>query len=481
MKRGSAALLTAILRRDFHTFLGKVFGTLVPSRALVPGWYLEALAYNLERVQRGELRRLIINMPPRSLKSMAASVALPAFVLGHDPWRRIICVSYSNDLSRKMANDFRAVLHAPWYQAAFPATLIGGKDSEGEIELTHRGGRLATAVEGTLTGRGGDLIIIDDPLKGVDALSSARREAVNQWYINTLLSRLDDKRTGAIVIVMQRLHMDDLTGFVMRGGEPWTVLSLPSIAEVDEAVPLPFGKVHHRCVGDVLAPEREDRDMLESLKLQLGGDLFSAQYQQSPVPPGGAMIKRAWVKRYSDLSAVSARNPVVVQSWDTAQKGGPENDWSVCTTWYRDGVDYYLVDVWRDRVNYPKLKAVVSELAQRWQAREIIIEEAGTAIALVQELARQVSGLRGVRSTLAKEARMSVASAKIEAGQVFLPERAPWLADLEAELFAFPGGRHDDQVDSISQAINEMGDIIDAERLCKNIKHFMDVTLGPQW
>jgi hypothetical protein len=198
-KAFEARVLRALLRRDFPTFVRKVFATLESGQAYVVNWHLEAIAYQLERIRCGEIKRLIINMPPRSLKSVTASVAFPAFVLGHDPTRRIICVSYSGDLAKKHANDFRAVVEAPWYRGLFPGMRIGQKDSESEIELT--------AVGGTLTGRGGDLIIIDDPLKPDDAYSETKRNACNEWYKNTLLSRLDDKRTGAIIIVMQRVHM----------------------------------------------------------------------------------------------------------------------------------------------------------------------------------------------------------------------------------------------------------------------------------
>jgi hypothetical protein len=193
--------------------------------------------------------QVIINMPPRSLKSVTASVAFPAFVLGHDPTRRIICVSYSGDLAKKHANDFRAVAEAPWYRDLFPDTRIGQKDSESEIELTARGLRLATSVGGTLTGRGGDLIVIDDPLKPDDAYSETKRNACNEWFKNTLLSRLDDKRTGAIIIVMQRVHMDDLTGFVTGQSDEWEILNLSAIAEVDEVIPISDTKVHRRRVG----------------------------------------------------------------------------------------------------------------------------------------------------------------------------------------------------------------------------------------
>jgi len=445
----------AILRTDFASFLRKVFHTLSPGQTFVPGWHYRAIAYQLSRIYRGEINRLIINMPPRSLKSTAASVAFPAFVLGRDPTRRIICASYSGELAHKLSNDFRAVLASAWYRAAFPGTVVGPyKDSETEIELTRRGFRLATSVGGTLTGRGGDLIVIDDPLKPIDAISEAKRNAVNEWIASTVVSRLDDKRSGAIVIVMQRVHLDDLTGFVLRQSDDWTVLSLPAVAEQFETIQLSEYEAKERAPGDVLSPEREPLAILERLRLQLGSDLFSAQYQQAPVPPGGAMIKRHWVQRYWSLPTTSSR-PFTLQSWDTAAKGGPDNDWSVCTTWHQtDESQWYLLDVWRGRVDYPTLKSRVEELAKRWNADQVLVEEAGTAIGLLQELRLRVQGITGITPERDKETRMSVASAKFEALQVHFPERASWLPELETELFSFPGSRHDDQVDSISQALN---------------------------
>jgi predicted phage terminase large subunit-like protein len=194
---------------------------------------------------------------------------------------------------------------------------------------------------------------------------------------------------------------------------------------------------------------------LEALKLQIGSDAFSAQYQQAPTPPGGAMIKRNWVRRYLELPAHSERF-LTLQSWDTASKGGPHNDWSVCTTWIvTHKRRWYLVDLWRQRVDYPGLKAAAQTLANQWAARRVLVEDAGAGTALVQELVAKVSGIIAVKPTGDKESRMAVASAKFQAGQVWLPERASWLPDLESELFAFPGSRHDDQCDSISQALFE--------------------------
>jgi predicted phage terminase large subunit-like protein len=442
-----------ILRTHFPSFLRKVFDTLSPGQKLEGGWPLEAMAYQIDRVLTGEERRLIVNLPPRSLKSITFSVALPAFALGLNPRLRIICVSYSNELAKKLANDFRAVIESDWYRRTFPGTRIGRfKNTETEIEFTERGYRLAVSVQGTLTGRGGDLIIIDDPIKPTDAMSEPTRTGVNQWYLNTLLSRLDNKRTGRIVIVMQRVHVEDLTGFVLDGPDDWTLLKLPAIGLAREQIPIGSARTYERLPGEVLWPEREPLTVLEAYRLQLGSDIFSAQYQQEPMPPEGAMIKRNWVQRYSNLPPRTGSSRVI-QSWDTASKGGAENDWSASTTWlFKDG-RYYLVHAHRGRYDFPELKKRALALAEQYRPNRLLIEDTGTGSALIQELRGLGRPAIAIKPTADKVARMSAQSAKFEAGLVYFPEHAPWLPELEAELFAFPGSRHDDQVDSISQAL----------------------------
>ena len=456
MSNDRRKLLKALVRTDFRAFLEKVFVTLTPGQTYVPSWHIDAIAWHLEQIRLGKCKRLILNMPPRSLKSIASSVAFPAFLLGLDPSKRIICVSYSGDLAKKHANDFRAVLESNWYREFFPRTRVGPfKNSEVEIELTARGFRLATSVGGTLTGRGGDIIIIDDPLKPDDALSETKRTGANQWFTNTLLSRLDDKRTGAIVVVMQRVHIDDLTGFLTEQSDEWTIVSFPAIAYTDETIQTWNGGTHERKIGDVLSPEREPQSILEAMKQQIGSDAFSAQYQQQPAPPGGAMVKRHWVQRYQTLPPQSERR-YIYQSWDTASKGGPENDWSVCTTWVAAREKrWYLADAWRGRVDYPTLKQKVVFFSKAWNAVRVLVEDTGAGTSLVQELKSKVRGIIAVQPEGDKVSRMSVASAMFEAGQVYLPERAPWLPDLESELFVFPGSKYDDQCDFISQALQD--------------------------
>jgi hypothetical protein len=248
-----------------------------PGAAFQGNWHIEAIAYALSRVMRGEIRRLIITVPPRNLKSFCASIAFPAFVLGHDPTRRIICVSYSEALAGKHANDCRAIMQSEKYRAIFRTRISPQKNTELEIMTTVRGFRLAASVGGTLTGRGGSMIIIDDPQKPQDAQSQNAREQVHQWFTNTLLSRLDKKSTDAIILVMQRLHQDDLAGPLLQQ-EGWEVLNLPAIAEVDQEIPLAAGRLHERRRGSLLHPEREPQSVLDELRRAMGSAEFSAQY-----------------------------------------------------------------------------------------------------------------------------------------------------------------------------------------------------------
>jgi predicted phage terminase large subunit-like protein len=446
----STALVNAACRKDFVSFVRKSFHVLAPNAIFHMNWHICALAHHLEQVRLGNIKRLIITVPPRSLKSIMCSVAFPAFVLGRDPTKRLIVASYGADLAIKHGNDFRTVVNSAEYHGIFPGMSISAmKNTQTEVVTTLNGFRLATSVDGPLTGRGGDIIIIDDPIAAQAALSQKSREHVGDWYFNTLLSRLDDKQNGAIVLVMQRLHEDDLAGVLLRGSDEWTVLSLPAIAEQDEQIEIGNGQLHCRRAGDVLHPEREARDVLESLRAQLGPETFAAQYQQQPVPPGGAMLKRAWVRRYDQLP----KSGRIIQSWDVANKQGQENDYSVCTTWLIHENKYYLIDVLRGRFDFPTLRTKVSEHAKLHKASHVLIEEAGVAIGLIQDLKSADFLIIPVKPEYDKKTRMSIQSGKFENGQVFFPKEAPWLADLEAELFAFPSGRHDDQVDSISQAL----------------------------
>ena len=424
-----------------------------PNTEFEPNWHIDALVHQLERIRKGEVKRLIVNMPPQSLKSVLCSVAFPAFLLGCDPARRIIAASYSIDLAIKHANDWRHIMQSPFYSRIFPGTRISAsKNSEIEVTTTRHGYRLTTSVGGSLTGRGGDLIVVDDPLKPLDATSDSKRRAVNEWFTNTLLPRLDDQRTGAIIVVMQRLHVDDLAGSLLREGDHWVVLSLPAIAEREETIKIGDDEYHFRREGDLLHPQRLPLDALERIRSSQGSDIFSAQYQQNPVLPGGNMIKRDWIWRY-DTPPTRTPATHVLQSYDTASGTGEHNSWSVCTTWQVQEGNYYLIDVLRIRCDYPTLEARAIEHARYHRPTCILIEATGVGPPLASKLKASNFSVVEVNVDYNKETRMSVQSSKFSNGRVHFPKRAPWLKQLEDELFAFPASDYDDQVDSISQAL----------------------------
>ena len=448
--------LDALLRNNFEYFLHRCFLTLNPGAEYLPNWHIKAIAYQLDQIRRGETNRLIINMPPRYLKSLTVSVILPAFLLGHDPRMKIFGISYSNDLSAKHAADFRAIVQSDWYQRAFPNMRIA-RIADSDVFTTKRGFRRSTSVSATLTGLGGDMIILDDPQKPVDAQSDTLRKSLNQWFTNTLLSRLDNKATGVIILVMQRVHLHDLTGFLVENSNDWTVLSLPAIAESDEKIAIGNGQFQLRRAGEALHPAYEPLSTLEKLRTEMGSAIFSAQYQQSPVPDGGAMIRREWLRYYDQLPERTYRTKVI-QSWDTAAKDGAQNDYSVCTTWLLVDKCFYLMDVTRGRYDYPRLRATAIALAERFKPQQILIEDASTGIALAQELRQnRIYAVRLVPIERDKLGRLFVHQGKFEAGQVFFPRKASFLAELEAELLNFPQGKYDDQVDSLSQALSYKG------------------------
>src|ERR1700738_1650130 len=265
-------LLDFGLRNDFESFLQMCFLYLNPGAPLLPNWHIRAITYQLDRIRRGEITRLIINMPPRYLKSLTVTVAFTAFLLGHEPWRRIFAISYGDDLSAKHASDFRSIVHAPWFKRAFRKMRIR-RSVDGELITTKSGFRNSTPVSGPLTGLGGDLFIIDDPQKPVDAQSELRRNGLNQWVSNTLMSRLEHKQTGAIIVVMQRVHMDDLSG-VLSSSSDWGGLRLPAIAGVEESIPMGNGDFCHRHVGEALHPEPESLDTILRQQQIMGPDVF---------------------------------------------------------------------------------------------------------------------------------------------------------------------------------------------------------------
>lgn len=448
------ALLASALRQDLSAFTRRTFLHLEDGTPYKHNWHIDHISWQLMRLARGDIRRLIINVPPRSMKSIQVSIAFSAWAMGHDPTTKILCVSYADALARKLSFDTRRVMQSSWYRAAFPQLdLSGSRQRIMEIETRQGGYRLASGMGGSILGRGADLIIIDDPQKAIQGISEAGRRQAKEFYDNALVTRLNDKQHGAIILIMQRLHEDDLTGHVLMRDD-WEHVVLPAIAPEDATYQLGDepADVFRRAKDTPLHGEREPLNLLEKIRQAQGSLVFSAQYQQQPTPADGNVVKRDWLRFYDTAPKVFDR---IIVSWDTASTLREESDWSVGTVWGARGGDYYLLDVKRDKLEFPNLARLIVQTHQQWQATVTIIEESELGRALSQEL-RRCGELRPIlkKPRVDKRTRFAAQASRFEAGQVQLPNEAPWLAVLMDEILSFPNGRHDDQVDSVSQALD---------------------------
>jgi len=329
--------------------------------------------------------------------------------------------------------------------------LKKGREAVSDFETTAGGTRFSTSVGGALTGRGADTIIIDDALKADDALSDARRRSVNEWFDNTLRSRLNSQEKGAIIIVMQRLHADDLVAHVQQH-ESWDVLSFPAIAERDETYDFltPYGRRRiHRSTGDILQPALLSPSALESQRRGMTEYNFVAQYQQDPQPPSGIIVKPEWLKYYEPGDLPKQFNQIF-QSWDTANKDTELSNFSVCTTWGLKDRRLFLLDVYRHKLEFPDIKRAVRELAAFHRAQIVLIEDKASGSSLIQELRAEHFSLVQAAPALDgdKVMRLRAQTAKIEGGFVLFPRQAHWLDTYLRELISFPNSKYDDQVDS---------------------------------
>ncbi len=449
----SSDIARVVYTNRLHPFVRRAFSDLNPGEEFIDGFYLRVLCHALERVAAGELKRLIITLPPRHLKSLVTSVCFPAWLLGRDPGCKIVSASYSASLAEDFGRQTRYIMGRPFYRATFPGSKLDpGKSAVDEFHTTRKGRRIATSVGGTLTGKGGNILIIDDPMKAEDAPSETMRDKVHDWFTGTMSSRLNNPRTGAIVLLAQRLHVDDLVGRLAQTGD-WELLNLPARAIHREAHQMGDGATWHRVIGDLLHPERLGEAQLDAIRRELGSAAYEAQYQQSPVLPGGNLVKTIWFRTYKGVRR-SSDYEAVLQSWDTASVPGINNDYSVCTTWGLINEQVDLLHVHRAQHDYPDLLREARSLRKKWRPSLIVVERAVVGIALGDELLRD--GLRDVQGLAPKEnkvERMSVQCAKLEQGQVGVPEHAPWLEAYLQEMGAFPNSKYDDQVDSTSQAL----------------------------
>jgi predicted phage terminase large subunit-like protein len=439
----------ALLREEGQTDFMKFVTTMWPG--FIHGRHHALMARKFEEIAEGKTKRLIINMPPRHTKSEFASFMLPAWFLGRFPGKKIIQCSNTAELAVGFGRKVRNLVDSEVYAKIFPnVALRSDSKAAGRWSTNANGEYFAIGVGGTVTGKGADLLIIDDPHSEQEAaLASADPsvfDKVYEWYTSGPRQRLQPG--GSIVVVMTRWSKRDLTGKILqamtdRDGDEWEIIELPAI--------LPSEKP--------LWPEFWSYDELSKLRIELPLSKWSAQYQQNPTSEEGALVKREWWMEWE------AENPpycqFVIQSWDTAFTKNERSDYSACTTWgvfYKDENEndphIILLDALKERMEFPELKARALEYYQEWQPDAFIIEAKASGAPLIFELRRMGIPVQEFTPTRGNDkiSRLNSVTDLFASGKVWAP-RKRWAEEVIEEMAAFPNSDHDDLVDSSTQAL----------------------------
>jgi len=460
----SSALLSdgnrLLAERHLFDFLRQGWPVLEPETPFEENWHIELVCEYLEAATRGQIRRLIINMPPRHTKSLAATVFWPVWNWIATPGTRWLFTSYSSALSTDHSLKRRMLIESVWFQRLWGQSfrLAGDQNVKTHFENSRQGAMVVTSLGGSITGFGGDYIVVDDPHNADDQDNTEAIQRDVESYRRTTANRLNDARTGRIVVIGHRLHMQDLSAWLPANqpGE-WTQLVLRARAEDDEEFRSPSsGRVFARERGKALHPARFNLGALEQIERAQSSRRYAGQYQQRPAPLTGNVIKREWIKFWR---ALPAELDEIIQSWDMSFKDTRESAFVAGHVWGRKGANKYLIDRVHDRMGFTAAKNAVLMLSAKWpQAHRKLIEDKANGPAIMDALRETVAGIIAVAPMGSKYARLEAASVDFQAGNVFLPDPsiAPWVHDVVEELCTFPGSLYSDDVDAADQAINTM-------------------------
>ncbi len=454
-KRLQGAISREKAERSLPEFIEQAWSVIEPGIDYVDSWHIHLIGEYMEAINQGQLQRLIINIPPRHMKSLEVTVCYPVWTWIKHPEKRFIKVSYSDGLSRKHNIIARDIINSPWYQRNWGGsfTLKNDVNRQTEFKNNHQGFMISTSVGGALTGEGGDVIIIDDPQNPLMANSETEREASVNFFKNTLQTRLNDPKTGVFIIIMQRLHENDLTGHILSEQLGYEHLCLPAIAEEKTLITFPIsGKEITREPGDVLNEGRFDREILDGLKKSMGSVQFAGQFQQTPAPAEGIIFKREWLTSFYQ----KAPQTTDIQSWDMAFTKSEGSAKVAGFVLGRRGADIYIKDLTNDKMDFVESVAAVRTMSGKWKsARAKVVENKANGPAIVNTLKKEIPGMVEFNPKGSKEERAMSITPYFEAGNVHFPDPKthPWVEDLIRDLLIFPKGTYKDTVDALVQGI----------------------------
>lgn len=472
-----------LAKRSLVEYIRQAWHIVEPGTPYVHGWHIDAICEHLEAVTRGEIRNLIINIPPRHMKSLITCVFWPTWVWTFRPETRWLFSSYGENLAIRDSLKCRRIILHPWYQKNFGDVfkLTGDQNQKTRFENDKTGHRLATGVGGLGTGEGGDFIAVDDALKQADAHSIAARESVIDWWDNTMSTRGNDPNKVAKIVIMQRLHEQDLTGHLLErmktDGQRYEHLCLPAEYEETQRVTSIGWRDPRTEVGQLLWPERFTPTALRDLKSSMGSYAVAGQLQQRPSPDEGGIFKRHWWRYWkpkgvqlppvavrladgavAEIEAVDLPDNLddSLQSWDMAFKDTKGSDFVAGQVWARQGANRYLLDYYRERADINASMAQIKAFAEKWpKAITKLIEDKANGPAVIQLLSGKVTGLIAVNPEGGKIARAHAASPVVESNNVYLPHPAlhAWVNTFIDSCAGFPNAANDDDVDAFTQAV----------------------------
>lgn len=439
-------------------FIRQAWRIVEPNDPFVSGWHIDAISEHLEAVYNGEIRNLLINIPPRHMKSLQVNVFFPAWVWQKSPGKSFIHATHSKPLSVRDSVKCRMLIESNWYREFFRIKwrLKDDQNAKDRFDNTEQGFRLSASVGGSVIGEGADYFVTDDPHDPMEILSETQRKSVIEWNDTVVPTRVKDPKTSARITVMQRLHEKDLSGHLIGQGD-LVHLCLPAEYEGDKKKTWNGWSDPRKEHGDLLWPARFGTPEVEFLKTKLGSQKAAGQLQQRPAPAEGNIVKREWWKFYrrSELPKMEQ----IIQSWDLTFKDKQKSDFVAGVVLGRVKADKYVLDLRNERLAFNGQLAAVKSMSQKWPtATEKLVEDAALAQALIATLQREIVGLIAVLPQGSKIARAESVSPQIESGNIWLPhpDECPWTQTIIEQWAVFPNGANDDIVDAMSQGISRL-------------------------